>query len=382
MLCATVIFSSCSKDDAPKEITITGGNANQTVYADETQGDGGIQFTAKQAWTASVNENAAVRANATDWVHLLFNGEEKYNGDAGSFTMTIKVDANTTGITRSAKITITSGSDEITATVTQNGKTEEGKIPDPKPVGPGVPAAGSRLVSKVVIEDLESGTTWVGNLVYDGQNRLIQSTSTSDDNDSDNTTYVYSQNSVDITSESEGDWGTETFVSSLTLGSNGYVSSGVQEYESIYPGGQSNDTNNWSADYDANGYMVNSSWNDSEEYTLTWSGGNLTKRIDEDGSETAYQYGNVANNPLCNLDLNYFTGGMQDHIPFGASEIRLCGKSSTKMISQVDYIYPDIPAENESYTYAYQTDAQDFVTKITCSEVGGSDIEITTITYK
>lgn len=170
MLPALITLAGCSKDNPGDDGQITLPNQSektQQAFADE-ETTGGFSFTAKSAWSASVAESAAPaavvaagstglttparsnaltannstplstaqsRAGGLSWLRLLLNGQETYSGGAGSFTLTIELDPNYTGATRSASITITCGTDKITISVTQEGKTEAGVVPeDPNPV--------------------------------------------------------------------------------------------------------------------------------------------------------------------------------------------------------------------------------------------------------
>ncbi|MDR2882260.1 MAG: hypothetical protein LBU98_00545, partial [Alistipes sp.] len=113
--------------EVPDESELT-----QQAFADE-QTSGGFTFVAKAAWTATVTESANTRAEGISWLRLLLDGEETYSGAAGTFNLVIELDTNYTGDDRSATITITSGGTNITITVTQEGTTESGDTPEPKP---------------------------------------------------------------------------------------------------------------------------------------------------------------------------------------------------------------------------------------------------------
>ncbi|MDR1756470.1 MAG: hypothetical protein LBR65_05875 [Culturomica sp.] len=108
----------------------------QPAYADE-EASKGFTFTAKSAWTATVEEiteeatNARAASSGVSWLRLKVNGEEMYSGAAGEIDIAIELDINYTGATRSATITITSGTDDILVTVTQQGTTEQGEVPKP-----------------------------------------------------------------------------------------------------------------------------------------------------------------------------------------------------------------------------------------------------------
>ncbi len=130
---------------------------NQTAFADE-ETSGGVTFTAKSDWTATVTEGGSSRASASGvaWLRLMFGGTEKYNGTAGTFTLTVELDENYTGSTRSATITLRSGDTVITITIIQDGKTEEGVVPEPP--GPQPVAVTGVTLDKTSLE-LNEGET-------------------------------------------------------------------------------------------------------------------------------------------------------------------------------------------------------------------------------
>jgi hypothetical protein len=139
LVCATALgaatFTDCDKgggDDGDKQIELPNKNEEiQQGYADD-ETTGGFTFTAKSVWTATVKETTTRAASSgVSWLRLLYEGQEKYDGEAGTFTLAIEIDLNYTGTTRSATITITSGTDKITVTVTQDGKTNDGGTPPP-----------------------------------------------------------------------------------------------------------------------------------------------------------------------------------------------------------------------------------------------------------
>jgi hypothetical protein len=104
---------------------------NQTAFADE-ETTGEITFTARAPWTIDVNAVAATRASNVPWVRLYLNGEETYSGPAGEFTLEVVIDGNYTGQTRKATITLESDGEEIDIALEQQGKKEDGTVPDMK----------------------------------------------------------------------------------------------------------------------------------------------------------------------------------------------------------------------------------------------------------
>ena len=148
LMCAFALgaatFTACEKgeeDGGNKQIELPDqSEQTQQAYADEETTGGGFTFVAKSAWTAAVAETtpppadsrafAPTRAANVPWLRLLIGGEETYSGGAGEFTMTIELDPNYTGKTRSATITITCGGVSITITVTQQGTDVNDNVPE------------------------------------------------------------------------------------------------------------------------------------------------------------------------------------------------------------------------------------------------------------
>lgn len=137
-------LAGCSKDDGGKGSTITVPNQNQltqTVFADNTSGKSDVAFTTTAAWTSSIAElgrtmsaNATPSKGAADWISIDPASGEK----AGSYKINISLTTNLIGVSRTATITINSGGDKITITVTQEATTEDGQTPNPEPSGSGV----------------------------------------------------------------------------------------------------------------------------------------------------------------------------------------------------------------------------------------------------
>ena len=123
-----LVFCTCKKDS-----TITISNEKQltqTAYADETTTGNGFTFTATSDWVATVKESTTTKNSGVSWIMLLCNSVETYNGSAGTYTIRIYLDVNYTGKPRSASIEIVSGNDKIIISVTQQGTTKDGEVPE------------------------------------------------------------------------------------------------------------------------------------------------------------------------------------------------------------------------------------------------------------
>jgi hypothetical protein len=135
LLMATAVLTGCEKDGPSEDSAIqveSGSALTQSVFADETQGNGGVTFTTTGAWTSSITETTAPvkslslkSAQDASWISISPSSGDR----AGSYTVTITLEPNLTGADRTAVITITCGDSEITITVTQKATKEDGTAP-------------------------------------------------------------------------------------------------------------------------------------------------------------------------------------------------------------------------------------------------------------
>jgi hypothetical protein len=240
---------------------------------------------------------------------------------------------------------------------------------------PGIPAAGSRIVS--TITKSTGSNSHINKLTYDNNNRLIgieraETASVSITYKTGTPEESLYTNSVPYTviveyqdeSDPTGAYG---WTGVYTSGDNGYLTSGNMIYD--YENG-SNEQRIWTGIHDSEGYLTNSKWNNENNiglYDATWTDGNMMRLYSGEGEVvTDYEYNNLANNPLCNLDLNHlyhlFTDNWID--PFTAI-LELSGKRSANMVSKATEVYSYPYSSKFITTYTYQTDAKGFVTKIT-----------------
>ncbi len=120
LICLSVLawtMQSCSDDNKAEtpptsdpEISFPAGSETQPVFAPEGE-TSTLTFTASEAWTASVGE---ANTRAIDWLTV-----SPTSGQAGTATLTITTEPNTTYDERNAAIILTSGSTRKTLTVTQ-----------------------------------------------------------------------------------------------------------------------------------------------------------------------------------------------------------------------------------------------------------------------
>ena len=126
---AAVALAACDKNnDVSQNIKITGGSANQTVYADETEGKSAVTFTTTGAWSSEITDGAAKSTRATTVVWASISPD---HGDAaGSYTVSITLTPNYSGEKRTATITITSGGESVKIAVTQEAVKKDGTNPE------------------------------------------------------------------------------------------------------------------------------------------------------------------------------------------------------------------------------------------------------------
>jgi hypothetical protein len=144
-LAVSFSFTGCnSNEDDPGVITVTDANTlTQEVYADDMQGSN-VQFTTTSAWMSSIvtSGNAisvpgSMRTVPTEalppptsgmntWISIEPNSGDK----AGNYDVTLNVEPNFTGETRSAVVTLISEGQETSISVTQQSVTNTGYVPD------------------------------------------------------------------------------------------------------------------------------------------------------------------------------------------------------------------------------------------------------------
>jgi uncharacterized protein YjdB len=129
------MLNACKEHEASTQLTVTGGSTRQTVYADDAEGSADVSFETAGGWTSTITEGAATRAEEGEtravatWITI----SPSSGSTAGDYTISITLDTNFTGADRTATITITSGGESITITVTQKAETEDGEKPVPEP---------------------------------------------------------------------------------------------------------------------------------------------------------------------------------------------------------------------------------------------------------
>ena len=121
-LAITTMFSSCDKDTDDKSIKVENGKIEQTVYAGNMTGENDVTFVTTGAWTSSISEGSTKAGTAT-WVFI----NPDHGNEAGTYTISISCELNTTGKDRTATITITCDDTDINIKITQKSTTEDGE---------------------------------------------------------------------------------------------------------------------------------------------------------------------------------------------------------------------------------------------------------------
>jgi hypothetical protein len=237
---------------------------------------------------------------------------------------------------------------------------------------PGTPAAGSRIVSKIT--ESVQGYSYINEFTFDENNRLIgieqadavsvsisYKTGTPEEGIYKNSAPYSVIVKYQDRSDPAGIYG---WTGIYTSDDTGYLTSGNMVYN--YCDG-SNRQRTWNGIHNSKGCLTNSTWNEEGSislYDITWTDGNMTRISSGEGEVvTDYEYSDIVNNPLCNLDLNYLV--TCDWIDSFTAIIGLLGKRSANMIGKETETYSYPYSSTFTTTYAYETDSKGFVTKIT-----------------
>lgn len=304
---AVMLFASCSdKEDNSGDFgqikVPDTRQLDQTVGADDTQASKGVTFSTEGAWTSSI---AQTRADAPTWITI----SPDHGDAAGTYTLKIALEPNTTTQTREARITITCGTSKIEIVVTQTGS---GTPEDPdEPIIDPTPQS-KWLVSRIDNHVTEPDDQWSSNFTfeYDSNRRITKITV----DDIDPTGYIISYpDSRTVAIENFANNGYREFFN-VTLDEKGRATDvAIRQIDE----GKTIERRQTYAYNDA-GYCSEMTLkyithdNLSRRMEFTWESGNLTsaKAFDADNrpdteDDFTLTYTNYKNDPkLVNLDLN------------------------------------------------------------------------------
>lgn len=319
---AVMLFASCgekedhSGDFGQIKVPDT-RQLDQTAEADDTQASKGVTFSTEGAWTSSITQT---RADAPTWITI----SPDHGDAAGTYTLKIALEPNTTTQTREARITITCGTSKIEIVVTQTGSGTP-EDPDEPIIDPTIQSKW--LVARIDNHVTEPNDQWSTNFTfeYDSNRRMTKLTV----DDIDPTGYIISYpDSRTVVIENFANHGYLEFIT-VTLDEKGRATDvairEIDEGETI----ERRQTYTYNdAGYCSEMNLKNITYsNFSRRMEFTWESGNLTsaKAFDADNrpdTEDDYTltYTNYKNDPkLVNLDLN----AMFAAIP-GADEMAGC----------------------------------------------------------
>lgn len=386
-LLAIAALAACNDDaQGDKHLELSAGTqTQQTVYADQTQKTGGINFTATADWTATVSAVATKAAGSgIDWLEL-----SAYSGGAGEFSLTMTLKPNLTGRDRKAEIRIECGETVITILVEQKGTKEDGTLPDG--------ASSGRLISRIRQDNyflngskVDFDGTEIYDFTYDAAGRVTQIVQTEVDETSGipgmgsvttvtTAMITYGDKSVayEISSTEDGVASPYKPTGSIVLDDKGRAVSGeyknyefkddVYEYRSSY-----------TLYYDAQGRLVRTVIREedqtggTEELRLTWENGNPVQvwwGSTQGGADIIdkARYGSVPNN--ANLDLNWmlaldtegfaFAGGDPAQIFAALGYVGVRSVMMAQTVSESEYIGHNV------YKYVYNTDSEGLPVSVT-----------------
>lgn len=275
----------------------------QTASADDTQASKGVTFTTDGAWTSTIT---STRADAPDWITI----SPDHGDAAGTYTLKITLEPNTTAETREARITITCGTSKIEIIITQTGSGTP-EDPDDPSIDPS--PQSKWLVSRIDCFVVDEDDEWSVNFTFEyDQDRRLTKLLLEDITDSGyNIAYPDSRT---IKIENLPIDNREFYT--VTLDEKGRA----EEVAVRYTGAESGELRQTYA-YDANGYCTASDMynlNDKDLHShleFTWESGNLTavNGFDAEQEKVDYtlEYSGYKNDPkLVNLDLNAFFGAI------------------------------------------------------------------------
>lgn len=275
----------------------------QTASADDTQASKGVTFTTDGAWTSTIT---STRADAPDWITI----SPDHGDAAGTYTLKITLEPNTTAETREARITITCGTSKIEIIITQTGSGTP-EDPDDPSIDPS--PQSKWLVSRIDCFVVDEDDEWSVNFAfeYDQDRRLTKLLLDDITNSGYNIAYPDSRT---IMIENLPIDNREFYT--VTLDEKGRA----EEVAVRYTGAESGELRQTYA-YDANGYCTASDMYNLNEKDLhshlefTWQSGNLTavNGFDAEQEKVDYtlEYSGYKNDPkLVNLDLNAFFGAI------------------------------------------------------------------------
>lgn len=372
LLAMAFVSTHCSESDPDEEKTILIPSNELTASIDPEAVNHTIHFETTQSWTASVKQT-----RAENWISIY-----PTSGEAGTNEIEVTLAENTDSEEREAVITIVSGSDKVTVTVTQRGSdaTEEPEEPE----DPGdQEIAPEDLLTYIEITETDSEGYQYKNyatLTYDDKNRLTKFEYYSYDSDI--------QDKIRSSYTTEVVWGSDKVtLSDRDFDLNGSVADG----DLIYP----SKVSNWEMDYLLNGDGLFSGYTDPDgdnrtysynadgtlasitnvnpgypeanyQSTLTWEEGNLTNIVtsgnDKDRESETFTYTDYSNS--------------WNGIDIGASLIT--DITETDMIIGMTGIHvKNLPARRENNygdatTYTYTFDGNGRVSTIVASESDGS----------
>ena len=389
MLVFGTLLAGCQKED--KTTTLTGYDESRlslTAFADNASIEGGFTFTAAADWYTQVSYDTPVKSGTNEWITL-----EPANGSAGTITINIELQPNTTGTNRTATIKIICGDTVLTITVTQRA--------DDAP-STGDPTIPGTFDPAITITSIESTSEWNGNakfyfeydsvLMSNGLPRLKKMwTDDAEAEDANgNVTrahaeyiFTYENNTMIATSYMDG-----TLIDRqiATIGNNGYIEQLVRESEGAVSSKPyrryapaANDITfitSYTYTYNNEGYLektVETSDFSSSVYNFdfSWNNGNLSQLNWDNGNDyLSYTQLPVAKTSLdmTGVILGLISTSEGLNFAYGNSVftiIGMMGKSNTNLIDKIE----STGTSYHNVRFDYETDSRGRIVKITATEI-------------
>lgn len=331
-LAVSLLAGCSSSDDDNGKITLPNeSEKTQSAYADDAS-TGGFSFTATADWTATVTET---RASNVEWLRLLNNGNETYSGGAGQHTLTIELDPNYSGQTRTASIVINCDGEKITISVTQDKATESGIVP--------------KLISRVICHDHMNDESHnyddIYTFDYDTRGR-VKTITLKYGSISANTSWTFTYEEGAILAKDHQ----HNKLWEYSLNSKGYATKRTHANDKIeFTYNNKDQVTQITASED-------NIWDwDRQSFHFNWNNDNM---VNIDGEEF-YAYGDHEN--IYNVDINQFITDWAGDIDEPALLLGFAGKTSKNLIKERRWIDED-PDDQASMRYVL--DSNQHVTQI------------------
>ncbi|MCM1079562.1 MAG: hypothetical protein NC344_08120 [Bacteroidales bacterium] len=357
LFASVAAMTSCdSSDDEQKKIELGDGQQTAVSYgAKRTSGE--VRFATSASWSAWTAASHDGGPADIGWLSL-----DTRRGAAGESVVTFTMEPNTTGSPRTAYIVIVCEDTKIVITITQTAGDDDGDDDEALPV-PNIGRVEAVCTSYYSMGGGAFSAGYITRSVVNFENGRPASTYSSWRDDLNNSSYNDTRDSYCESMEKNiFTWGNGNVTISGGITSTYYPSGTVRtEEESVhhakydgtrvtsgnYKWDDDSEASEWTASYDALGYLKATKNNDGtttwDTYNFTWENGNLKKISADNGGVITFTYSDPS---LLNLhggfDLNWVLPQNLEYYDFAAGDITrhfvacgLMGKPSKNLVTEI-----------------------------------------------